>query len=222
MHGEHRRFEIVLHLRLPRVERTQQPIAERHGGHRRAHPGIGLARGDARGGFRQHERATRQVEGERLHPFAAARASLRAIAHEKRRIASQRGGARHQFRLGEPQTEQFVHGQHHGRGVGRSAAQPGAERHALAERDGHGSRGVALPHEAHGLHAEVVSVRTVDPQPQCAETILGGAHDLHLVVEVRDGHHHRIEVVVTVRPTPQHVETDIDFAVGFQQHDFVR
>lgn len=220
MRGKDRRLEIVGHRRLPLRHGTPQPFGKGRLGNTGMHPGIRLAGRNPFGRFHDHERQARKVEGKGTHHLATPRAELRRIVDEKGGVAPQLGGPGDEFLRRKVQAEEVVQRQHHRRAVGRPAAQSGAERHPLVEADVHAPNTISFTHQGKGPQADVRLGRAVDNKPLLREgrAIARRARYLHLVVKPRNGHHHGFEIVVAVGPPAQDVETEVYFAVCFQNH----
>ena len=218
MNGEDRRFEIVADAPLPLLKRSCEALGQRHGRHGRTYARIGFACGDRLVGLHDHELQPREIQFDGPHHLAPPRAELRRVANEKSRIAAERRGTPDELLFREVQSAKFVHGENHRRGIGRSSAQPRAEGHPLVEHDRDAPHAVARPHQPHGPHAQIVVRRTVEGEARRTERILPGAFDLHPIEQPRHGHHHRLQIVITVFAATEHVETDIYFAVGMSDH----
>ena len=220
MRGEDRLLEIVGHRPLPLGDGTPQPPGERNLRHAGPHAGIGLAGRDPLGGFHDDERHSPEVQRKRRHHLSAASAQLGRVAHEKGRVAAQLRGTGDEFLLGKTQPEERVEGLQHRRPVRRTAAQPRAERHALHEPDHDAVNAVAVTHQTERLHADILLRGAVHGDPLRAELRPGAsrAQHLHLVEESPHGKHRRLQVVISVRPTAQHVEAQVYFAVRSQNH----
>ena len=165
MRGEDMRFEIVGHDLLPLRNGTPQTLGKRHGGHPRTYARIGFARRDPLVRLHDHEGQPRKIERERRHDLAPSGAELRGVAHEERRIAAQLGGAGDQLRFGQMQVEKPVESQQNRRAVGRTAAQPGAERHPLVEPDGDAVHAVTVVHQPESLDTDILFGFAVHRQP---------------------------------------------------------
>ena len=115
-----------------------------------------------------HEGQPPKAERKGRHDLAPSGAELRGVAHEERRIAAQLGGAGDQLRFGQMQVEKPVESQQNRRAVGRTATQPGAERHPLVEPDSDAVHAVTVAHGKHHRFEVVITVRTAaqDIQPQ--------------------------------------------------------
>ena len=215
-----RLLEVVGHDALPLPHGKPQPLGKRHVGHPGPHAGIGFARRDPLGGLHHHERQSPQVDRTGRHHLAAPRAELRRVAHEEGRVAAQRRGTVDELPLRKPQVEEPVEGHDHRRTVGRAAPEPRTERNALVEADADAVHTAAVAQQRKGLQADVLLRRTVDRKALLHELRAGGtrARHLHLVKELPDGEHHRLEVVVSVRTAAQDVQPEIYFAVCFQDH----
>ena len=113
------------------------------------------------------------------------------------------------------QVEKPVESQQNRRAVGRTAAQPGAERHPLVEPDGDAVHAVTVVHQPESLDTDILFGFAVHRQPFGTEihTRPGHAHDLNFVVKSAHGKHHRFEVVITVRTAAQDIQPQIYFAV---------
>ena len=119
------------------------------------------------------------------------------------------------LRFGQVQVEKPVESQQNRRAVGRTAAQPGAERHPLVEPDGDAVHAVTVVHQPESLDTDILFGFAVHRQPFGTEihTRPGRAHDLDFVVKSAHGKHHRFEVVITVRTAAQDIQPQIYFAV---------
>ena len=220
MRREDMRFEIVGHQTLPLHHRPPQALREGHFGHMRTYPCVSLARRNAHVGFYDNERHSRQAERVRLHDLAPPGAKLRGIAHEKSRVATQLGGKGDQLRLGKPQAEKPVERQQYGGAVGRTAPEPGTERHPFVEAYLHAVHAVALPHQLECLDADVLPGGAIHRQPFGEEPHAGHGRARHPdhVVQSPHGEHHGRQLVVTVLTAAQDIQPQIYFAVCMQDH----
>ncbi len=164
-------------------------------------------------GLHHDECQTLQKQVEGLHHLSAARTQLGRVAHEEGRVAAQLGGVVDQLRLRKPQVEERVDRPQHGpcRRMIRRPDPP--ERDALHQPDRNPLHAVAALHEPEGLHADVLLRGAVHRNTLRAEhgAAIVRTEDFHLVAELRDGKHHRLEIVVAVRTPAQDVEPQIYF-----------
>ena len=134
--------------------------------------------------------------------------------------ATQLGGKGDQLRLGKPQAEKPVERQQYGGAVGRTAPEPGTERHPFVEAYLHAVHAVALPHQLECLDADVLPGGAIHRQPFGEEPHAGHGYARHPdhVVQSPHGEHHGRQLVVTVLTAAQDIQPQIYFAVCMQDH----